>query len=68
MVVVMLPIMPVRFEGTVAVPIMPMGMAAIGRIAIATITIAEGRAVMAAAGEATAQAQHQEQQRNGQGD
>ena len=57
MVVMVVPIMPVRFEGAIAVPIGPIGMAAIGRVAIAAITITVGRAVMAAAGKAAAQGQ-----------
>jgi hypothetical protein len=56
MMVAVMPIMPLRFKGAVAVAIGPMGMAsAIGYVAIAAIAI--GRAVMATAGKAAAQRQ-----------
>jgi hypothetical protein len=45
-----LPIMPRRVPSPVALAIGPVGMAAIGRIAIATVAMAIGRAVMAATG------------------
>jgi hypothetical protein len=45
-----LPIMPRRFPSPVTVAIVPVGMAAIWRIAIAAVAMAIGRAVMAATG------------------
>jgi hypothetical protein len=59
MVVMVVPIMPVRFEGAIAVPIGPIGMAAIRRVTVAAITIAIAIVgpVMAAAGKAAAQGQ-----------
>jgi hypothetical protein len=52
-----MPIMPVRFEGAIAVPIGPIGMAAIRRVTVAAITIAIMGPVMAIAGKAAAQGQ-----------
>jgi hypothetical protein len=57
MVVMVVPIMPVRFEGAIAVPIGPIGMAAIRRVTVSAITIAIVGPVMAAAGKAAAQGQ-----------
>jgi hypothetical protein len=63
MAMVMVPIMPWRFPGPVAVAMGPIGMATIGRIAIAAVTMSIGRAVMATAGKATPQRQQQQQHR-----
>jgi hypothetical protein len=57
----MVPIMPRRFPGPVTVAIVPVGMAAIWRIAIAAVTITIRRPVMAVAGQASAQRQQQKQ-------
>jgi hypothetical protein len=46
----MVPMMPRRFPGPVTVAIVPVGVAAIGRIAIAAVTMAIGGAVMATVG------------------
>jgi hypothetical protein len=51
------PIMPVRFPGAIAVPIGLIGMAAIRRVTVAAITMAIVGPVMAAAGKAAAQSQ-----------
>jgi len=56
-VMVILPIMPRRLPSPITMAIVPVRMAAIGRIAIAAVTIAIGRAVMAATGKASAQRQ-----------
>ena len=58
----------VRFEGAVAVVIGPIRMAAIGRGAIASVTMGIRRAVMTATGKAATQRQQHEQHGHGQGD
>ena len=65
---VVMPVMPMRFEGAVTVPIGPIRMATIGRITIVAVTITIGRPVMAVAGKTAAQSQQQEQHRKRQGD
>jgi len=67
MVMVLLPIMPMWFEGAIAVPIGPIGMATIGRVTIVTVTIAIGGSVMAITGKASAQGEQQEHHRKRQG-